>query len=869
MTRATTTQIARPRTPAAVLLSRRGLLYAPPVPGEVVVPDPVAAAGVTLLEADLLERGLLLSVELRRRLEQTDPDTLVVLGARLLADVDAELGADRTMEPLFRGFPDSTPHDTLALWVDRVLTLLAQNPDQPCVLCGATGTVHAVSPCAHLVCRSCFDGADYSACPICYRALDRDDPFLAPRPADRTADQPVRQRELPGRTRVVGAGDDILADAHAEVASLLARPSALSPGDRDDLLALLETHDRTDLSWLPDPIPARETNAVVLNWLLADPTHWATTLPAVQRRLGTATDALRLLVVRGGGDPGLVRPPRFAPVPRPLRRTIVAALDAIDPRTMIDDLRRHDRLWRRAAERLHPFEYAHRYPRAAAGFVTLRRTELTDARLADAVARAGLAVRDGRVAPTGFGSLVEAALERGDIPAAAHLLASRPGEMVRRLNALLTRDPSAVDAVLAVLPQAVRAVAPAVLLAALGALRARAAAPAPPARVIFPKGADAKPYVGPEDRPALPGAVVERVCAVLVAELVDRCAALDAVDLAVVDTKLDELTAPFTQRVTARALVTLPRGSRIDLPAAARLRLFLHWMQSTQRVDLDLSIAIFDESWQHIGTCDYTSLRWHGTAAVHSGDRTDAPPPEGATEFLDLDLDALASNGARYLLVSVFSYNNVAFDDMSEAFAGLLAQSDVDGPVFDPRAVEQRFDLAGRARMSVPFLVDLADRSLRWFDVARGVTGTDHAVHRHLGPLALLGWALAGYFASPARVRLGEVALWHAAARARTVVLRGDDGTLVAFTRQPGEAVLSFVERLVTRAGADPQVPDPATAGLAFLHRGDIPVAPGAAVYALFPASLDPAAVRPLTAEDLVATLVPSAATAIGPARAA
>jgi hypothetical protein len=90
----------------------------------------------------------------------------------------------------------------------------------------------AVSSCAHLVCRACFDGADYSACPICYRALDPDDPFLQPRPAKARA----RQRPLPGRARVVGAGDDVLADAHADVAALLARPSALSPQDRDDLL---------------------------------------------------------------------------------------------------------------------------------------------------------------------------------------------------------------------------------------------------------------------------------------------------------------------------------------------------------------------------------------------------------------------------------------------------------------------------------------------------------------------------------------------------------------------------------------------------------------------------------------------------------
>ena len=92
----------------------------------------------------------------------------------------------------------------------------------------------------------------------------------------------------------------------------------------------------------------------------------------------------------------------------------------------------------------------------------------------------------------------------------------------------------------------------------------------------------------------------------------------------------------------------------------------------------------------HVGTCDYTSLRWRVDAAVHSGDRTDAPPPDGASEFLDLDLEALARTEARYLVVSIFSYNNVAFEDMAEAIL-LGAQLHVaDGGRAERRRLSQR-----------------------------------------------------------------------------------------------------------------------------------------------------------------------------------
>src|SRR5581483_7592083 len=68
-------------------------------------------------------------------------------------------------------------------------------------------------------------------------------------------------------------------------------------------------------------------------------------------------------------------------VPRPLRRTVLGALDRIDARTLVEDLHRYPRRWIHAAERLHPYEYAAAYPRAAAGFAALRGTVLTGDRL--------------------------------------------------------------------------------------------------------------------------------------------------------------------------------------------------------------------------------------------------------------------------------------------------------------------------------------------------------------------------------------------------------------------------------------------------------------------------------------------------------
>ncbi|MBP9087834.1 MAG: hypothetical protein KBG15_17065, partial [Kofleriaceae bacterium] len=89
-------------------------------------------------------------------------------------------GGTRTMQPLFRKFPDGVPDDTLTLWWDRVIVHVLQQPAQRCVLCGSAGTIHVLNPCMHMVCSVCFDGSNYSGCPICNATVDRSSPFFLP-----------------------------------------------------------------------------------------------------------------------------------------------------------------------------------------------------------------------------------------------------------------------------------------------------------------------------------------------------------------------------------------------------------------------------------------------------------------------------------------------------------------------------------------------------------------------------------------------------------------------------------------------------------------------------------------------------------------
>lgn len=875
-----------------------------------------AGTGLTALEAELLDRGYALTEPLRGALAAAGAEALGEAGRRLLREIDELLGADRPHMPLFGGFPASVPRDTDALYVDRVFALLLQAPEQPCVLCGTAGLVRPVSPCAHLVCSGCWDGADYNGCPVCHRRIDRADPFLRPRAPARPGGE--RAGVPGGPLRLLRLGSSRTADAAAELTALLARRTPPSPVDRADL-AVLVAHAPGDLGWLPADVPVRETRALVLGALLRD----ARTAAAARRRLPelltTATDVLRLLCVWSGGEPDPREAPRLRSLPRALRRELLAVLDGLDVPSLVEDVHRHPRAWKRAGEVLHPYERHARHPRAALAFATLRATETsatgelgeallrTAAAYPEAVAvTAGTArtvrpttvpVRAGavglydrgpvrrsvprvRIVARTWGARVEEAL-RGDDPAAAlRLLGERPGELVRRLDHLLRRYGAGLPVadLAAALRRGLPSVGPGPLLSALGELRGRG--PAGERRVFFPRGRVSRPFRADDDRAPLPGETVAAVCALLEAEVLRRLGRESRVDLAVLDSGLAGIPVPFAERSAAASLVAVPRGSVLPLPEGEILRLFLHWTEPAgTRVDLDLSVVFLDEEWRFAGLCDYTSLRRGDDAAVHSGDLTSAPAPDGATEYVDLDPARLAAAGVRYAVPVVFSFNDIPFEALPDAFAGYMALPGrkARDASYDPRAVRQRFDLLGDSRVCAPMVVDLAGARALWTDVH--LTGDEgvHDVGRHGDRLGRLGRALWEYFTGGARVTLWDLACWHAAARSdEAVVVRrasvpGAPDEVLVFRRREYEDAAAFAARLRTLGAPEERRPaggpgeadvlaaraaDGRRVLLALREGGVAPDKATGAAYRLFPGPVDACEdVARVTAGDLLAAL--------------
>lgn len=522
--------------------------------------------GLSALQADLIQRGFLLSVGLYRYCASLSAPALAGFGRALLELLDAESGHDTHHTPLFRGFPESVPGNTETFYVNRVFARLLQEPDQPCVLCGDTKTVHPVSPCAHLVCRTCWDGSDLSACPLCLRRIDRKDPFLRP-----SFDEEQPAHVLSDRLRLLSPATDD--SARETVEALLARRAPLSAADRADLLVLL---DGADPSWLPDEIPVRETRALVIAHFLADD-------PELIDRTDTATDVLRLIFALMDADPGLRTPPaRRKSLPRATRRLVLQRLDRMPVETLVEDLLRHERAWKRIAENLHPFEFATRFPVAALAFAVLRRTDL-DLRTAAGRAVAGEAaaqplirVEDGRLVMSTFAARVEAAFAQGRPEQALDLLRERPGDLVRRLVHLARVLPPERHAMLVeALTTAVSDVSPAVITAALGQVRT----PPGDLRLFFPRGGTARIWTAVDEREPLPGEPALELSGVLTGEMLRRATDLPRWRRAFLDEELARLAAPGSERSASSSLLRMTRGSAVPIPQDELLRLFLHWVE--------------------------------------------------------------------------------------------------------------------------------------------------------------------------------------------------------------------------------------------------------------------------------------------------
>lgn len=470
---------------------------------------------------------------------------------------------------------------------------------------------------------------------------------------------------------------------HKMMTEVATQKSAFSETDRADLLEL------SDTSFLLNGFETfdnRENKAWMAAQLYTRFGHFG------DITFDTATDVLRLAVALSDGDVSLAEGTKFKSFKRSERKMLMSLLErVVDSKGLLhttEDMARHAGMWKRLGERLHPGEF---HSSAADAFAAVRNG---DAR--------------------SFNSYVESHL--GDPRMLKSMLMERPGDFVRRLDAILSRTNydggnEVLDALAAVAHEA----STTVLLQALTAFQTRHRK----IRTFIPKGQVAHLKAVKNERPRLEGFLEGRAITVLSNALERKLSGLEKMGKVYIDPELENIAVPFGMRSASKQLATLGRGSRVKIDDDTNvLRFFIWWKNNESRVDIDLSAIALDANYRSMFDLTYYNLRENG--AVHSGDITNAP--NGASEFIDITIDKLLAQGVRYVAMNVHSYSGQDLADLPECFAGFMSrEKPQSGEVYDPRTVTSRVDLAASSRANVPYIFDLEARQAIWVDLSVGV----------------------------------------------------------------------------------------------------------------------------------------------------
>jgi hypothetical protein len=243
--------------------------------------------------------------------------------------------------------------------------------------------------------------------------------------------------------------------------------------------------------------------------------------------------------------------------------------------------------------------------------------------------------------------------------------------------------------------EAVPHVAGRVLLSLREHLANRTVTPDELAKRIF-IGRSGRAWVQPDARRPLPAEFVKQMTYLLDQEISRRTPGKGHL---VVDPGMLRATIPLSGKTVATGYGIMPRGSRTTV-VGGHLRFFIHWMETERTTDFDLSVLLLDEKFQFAGQVSFTNLS--DTGASHSGDITSAPAPDGASEFIDLDL---AKVECAYIVPQVNIYHGEPFTECAESFFGYMALDENQrGKPFEPRTVRMKAEVRGGGRIALPLV---------------------------------------------------------------------------------------------------------------------------------------------------------------------
>ena len=487
--------------------------------------------------------------------------------------------------------------------------------------------------------------------------------------------------------------------------NLITSKTSLSDTDKTDMIWLVQNIG-VNVSNLPDEIPFKENVAVICK-LIMDNTSEVEWYNILHKYLKTATDILRFVTYLSDGDVSLATNTKYKSLPRKQRRLILRLLD--NAGNIEEDMKRNQSKWIKLGEVLHAGEYK-QYNNAYTAFDKLR--------------------NNGKIET--FNGRLNNLLAENNIKDALIMLKNRPGELARKLDSLLRNYPDFSSLIVNTFREVSFEVSVPVLLQVREHFNYRNEEN--DSRVFFPKGQLAKCYTIKNELDGISSNVCIDIVKICGDAIIEQFKSKESLGKVYIDNSIKGYCVPQSQRSASKSLKTVTRGSRLPIAKNTKsCRGFIWWTNCdngngnylwNERVDIDLSAAILNESFGYLSHISYTSLRNQAFRGYHSGDITNGGPVDGdgVCEFIDVDIDSVVKNGGRYIIYQVYSFNGQKYSEMPHVMFGWMEREDVNsGEIFESSTVKQRIDLMAETTVAIPVLFDCVTREYIWMDVAGNI----------------------------------------------------------------------------------------------------------------------------------------------------
>ena len=592
------------------------------------------------------------------------------------------LGADVEYLPLFRKFPDKVPNDIEYL-VRRILGFLSNatidtqvdafntfrtaiNSDDTVMLDNGI-----------IVDKTLFDMDEFNACPITQMQTNE----LSER-EEYQATSLNDSRSL--KSISLGKEEDFL-----EVfTNLIASSTPISEQDKTFISVVFSTLGDSAFPSLPDEIPQKET-VIIVSKELVKSLGYKDAVSLLSKYIKTATDVLRLAEGFSNGDPSLISHESFKMTSKE-RKIVMSLLNTL--KNPEEDMLRHRGLWLVLGKYLHIGAYRRKFPRAVSYMNKLR--------------------NDPESIMT-YNKCIEHAIAMRQKDDVIKYSMERPGDFARRLDHILRVFNSDEDIAKAFLSVADNVATP--LLVNLKTFMQNRYEK-DETRLFTPKGTLFSNVEEGDNRSTLSVNVCQLLGVGISRVLTERFAERESLGNVFIDAGLRDILVASSMRGDGEQTQPLTKGSRIAFQddEAEIIRMFCYWKETDcGRVDVDISLMAFDDNLDYKESVSYSGYNNKG-AFTYSGDVQSAP--NGASEFIDADIQKCLDKGIRYLILTTNVYTGQRFSKFT-AMGGFMTRRNTSGKAFEPKTVEHKYNIFSNTNFAFPMAFDLVERKIIWIDV--------------------------------------------------------------------------------------------------------------------------------------------------------